>query len=116
MSSATIATYCATIFVAGSIETAKQVIRERAYAEGQCVTVTPTTFIYTGGEEDGTAIGLVAYPRFPRTDREIFDSARHLALALLPKLNQRSALIVAGDITEWISITPPGGRESGVPK
>lgn len=106
----TTATYQATIWIAGDIESAKQVIRERAYYDGMCVTVTPTTFIYTGGEESGVSLGICEYPRFPRPHAEILEAARHLVSVLLPALNQRTALIVATDVTEWISIEPPGAR------
>lgn len=102
--------YQVTVWIAGCIETAKRVVRECAYAAGQCVTITPTTFIYTGGEESGVSLGLVAYPKYPRPHGEILQAARDLVAALLPALNQRTALIVATDVTEWVLVDPPGAR------
>mgnify|MGYP005609863077 CR=1 FL=1 len=101
-------TYTVTLWIAGDIDTARRVVRERAYNLGMCVTVTPTTFIYTGGEESGVAIGFVNYPRFPSTPAAIRAQAREIAETLIAALNQKSALLVATDVTEWISVTPPG--------
>jgi hypothetical protein len=42
---------------------------------GLCVTVTPTTFVYKDGREPGAVVGLINYPRFPKT----FDAIRELA-------------------------------------
>lgn len=44
------ATFWATIYIAGDAEHAKQVCRDFCLAVGLCVTVTPTTFIYSGGK------------------------------------------------------------------
>ena len=32
---------------------------------GNCLTVTPTRFIYKGGWEDGVVIGIINYARYP---------------------------------------------------
>lgn len=98
--------------MAGPIETAKQVIRDVCYYEGLCVTVDPTTFIYTGGEETGVAIGFVNYPRFPSKPEELLQRARAMAEKLIPAMNQKSALLVAPDKTEWILVEPPGAPTS----
>lgn len=103
-------TYTATIFIAGDIDTAKRWIRAEAYQNGLCVTVTPTTFIYTGGEENGMAIGLVNYPRFPSKHADIYERAMRIAACLVRELCQKSALVVASDRTKWISLPPPGAR------
>ena len=58
------------IYASGPIEVAKQVCRETCLSEGLCVTIEPTHFIYTGGEETGFKIGLINYPRFP-TSKEL---------------------------------------------
>ncbi len=72
-------------------------------------TVTPTTFIYTGGVEEGACVGLVNYPRFPVTDAELFITAQMLAAHLTGWLHQHSVLITAPDKTEWIT------RREGAP-
>ncbi len=106
----TVPTYTVSIHMAGDIEAAKNVIRRRCYNYGLCVTVTAALFIYTGGEESGFTVGLVNYPRFPATPDEIWQKATQLVAELLPACNQRSALIVAPDKTEWITIDPPGAE------
>jgi hypothetical protein len=106
-----VASYQATIYMAGSPDRAKQHLREECYGRGLCVTVSPTTFIYTGGEEEGIQIGLVNYPRFPSTPDEIFGRAVNLALSLVRVLCQKTALVVATDRTEWIQVMPPGARQ-----
>lgn len=66
------------IFMAGDISEAKKEIRSYCYEVGLCVTVTPTDFIYTGGEESGFVIGLVNYPRFPDSrEAEEVSQKRH---------------------------------------
>lgn len=104
----TVPTYRVTIWMAGDIATALRVIREHAYTEGLCVTVTPSTFVYTGGEEIGFAIGMVNYPRFPSTPEVLRKEADFIARKLLPACNQRTCLIVADDETHWIVVEPPG--------
>jgi hypothetical protein len=94
--------------MAGDIRTAKQVIRKDVYAEGLCVTIEPTTFIYTGGEEEGFVVGFIDHPKHPTPHEMIFDRARSMAQRLMPELNQRTALLVDGDKTERIEIIPPG--------
>lgn len=54
----------------------------------QCVSVTPTEYIYTNGREPGAIIGFIQYPRFP-TDEEILkDLSLQLAKRLLLALGQ----------------------------
>lgn len=67
MASNIVPTFTITLWIAGDIETARRRIHERAYFNGMCVTLTPTTFVYTGGEEAGMAIGFVSYPRSRRS-------------------------------------------------
>lgn len=110
----TVSTHQVTIWMAGDLATAHRVCREHCYAEGACFTITPSKFIYTGGEEDGIAIGLANYPRFPSTYVETHDRARALATKLLSALNQRTCLLVGigvnGGLTEWLVVEPPGAK------
>lgn len=62
---------------------AERVCRAFCDRVGLCVTVTPTTFVYTGGEEPGVRVGLVNYPRFPAEPGDL--EARTLELAGLLK-------------------------------
>ena len=94
------------IFIAGDIEQAKQVCREYCFDVGLCVTVEPTAYIYTGGEEAGVRIGLINYPRFPATLAEIREKANILADRLMHSLCQQSYSVVGPEETEWFSRRP----------
>lgn len=91
------------IFIAGDAAVARQTCREFCMARGECVTVTPTEFIYTGGQESGVIVGFINYPRFPRTVEQILKSAHDLAQELMGKLCQHSYSIEGPEITEWVS-------------
>lgn len=96
-------TYTCRIFLSGPIEVAKQIIRAECLREGLCVTVEPTTFIYTGGEEAGYVVGLLNYPRFPATADAIRNRALDLMTKLLDGTHQHSALLVDQNETTWIT-------------
>lgn len=96
-------TYRAQIYMAGDIGQAKQVCREYCKKVGLCVTVTPTDFIYTGGEETGFVVGLINYPRFPAPPSAINEHATALANVLRLRLCQHSFSIVTDDKTYWSS-------------
>jgi hypothetical protein len=106
----TLDTYTVKIYIAGDITTAKMTLRTHFYHFGGCVTIEPTTFIYTGGEEAGMIIGYVNYPRFPSDDETIFGKAYSMAMTLIKDLNQKTALVVGTDKTALVSIGPPGTR------
>lgn len=91
----------ATIFMAGPVELAKQVCREFCFEVGLCVTVEPTLYVYTGGEESGFRIGLINYPRFPSTAGEIQEKAEALADRLRGRLCQHSYTIMTPTGTHW---------------
>ena len=95
-------TYWAKIYIAGPIEQIEQVCR--AFCErGACVTVTPTNYIYTMGEESGAEIGLINYPRFPKEPADIFEMAEDLACDLLEQCHQGSFTIMTPDDTYFYS-------------
>jgi hypothetical protein len=96
-------TYWVKIYSSGSIESAKDVIRKDCLEEGLCVTIEPTLFIYSGGEEFGFVVGLINYPRFPATKESIFARAHSLAEKILAASFQRSILIMSPDETMWIN-------------
>jgi hypothetical protein len=69
-------------------------------ASGKCgLTLTKTKFFYKGGNEDGVAIGLINYPRYPEEESMIRDKALHLATILKEKLNQERVSVVMTDQT-----------------
>lgn len=104
MKTETAATYVARLYLSGPIEVAKQTVRAETLREGLCVTVEPTTFIYTGGEEAGYVVGLLNYPRFPCSTQQLEDRARDLMLKLLAATHQHSALMVTPGKSEWVTV------------
>jgi hypothetical protein len=111
MQSMTEKTFEARIYMAGNIEVAKQVCREECFRRGLCVTVTPTDYIYTGGEESGFVVGLANYPRFPSRPDEIRDTAEELAAVLAERCCQHSFMIVKPDCTTWKSRREESGSK-----
>lgn len=61
-----------------------------ATAWGLCVTVQSTTYIYTDGEEVGYVVGLINYPRFPKSDSDIFAMALEIAETLKGLYKQKA--------------------------
>ena len=96
-------TYWVRIYASGPIESAKQVIREDCLREGLCVTIEPTTFIYTGGEELGFCVGLIQYPRFPLPEQDIWQRAVDIAIKIRAATFQHSTLIMDATQTMWLS-------------
>lgn len=103
MKSTTLPTYTIRLYLSGPIEVAKQMLREHVMVYPRCVTIEPTTFIYTGGEEAGYVVGLLNYPRFPSTPEELNTYAVNLAHRLIDRTFQHSALIVTPTETTWIT-------------
>ena len=99
----TVATFTVRIYMSGPFDVAKQIIRSECLREGLCVTIEPTTFIYTGGEEAGYVVGLLNYPRFPSSPDALTERARDLMQKLLDGTFQHSGLLVTPVLTEWIS-------------
>jgi hypothetical protein len=92
-----------TIHMAGDIGVAKQVCRQYCYDKGFCVTVTPTSYVYTGGQEEGFMVGIINYPRFPNGEPMLYAAARELFERLLVACCQHSGTIVGPTETTWIS-------------
>lgn len=90
------------VFMAGDVEHAKQEVRRFCMESPCCVTVTPTTYVYKGGEEAGFVVGFRNYPRFPTDQYALRQAATDLAERLRDRLAQRSFMVVdAGGTTEW---------------
>lgn len=104
MTTKTESTFWARIYMSGPIEIAKQVCRKECLEIGLCVTIDPTNFIYTGGEEAGFVVGIINYPRFPSGKASITAKATALAHELLEATHQHSWLVVTPDRTTWYSI------------
>ena len=98
--------YSVTVYVAGDIADARRSLRQQAMEEGLCVTLTPTTFIYTAGAEEGVAVGFINYPRFPKTPGVIWGRAVEVAERLMVDMCQHSACVVGPDETLWLTRRP----------
>ncbi len=97
------ATYVITLYIGGDVQDARRLMREFCYGTPLCVTITPTTFVYMGGAEEGVAIGFVNYPRFPTSPGALLEVAERVAERLIDEMHQHSALLVAPDATKWFS-------------
>lgn len=104
--------YPVSIFLAGDLAQAKHVCREWCFEVGGCVTVTPTTYVYTGGEEEGFVVGFINYPRFPTEPEVLLKRAEDLADRLMHRLFQHSYTIQTPGNTFWISRRPEDTREA----
>ncbi len=82
--------YPISIFMAGDIAAATDYARQYCNEKGLCVTMTPTSYIYTNGQEAGFIVGLINYPRFPSTSEELWSVAESLAAYLRERLYQDS--------------------------
>lgn len=103
MTEKTAPTFNVDIHMAGDIQAAGLIIQRYALDCGMCVTMTPQSFIYTGGREEGFKVGFINYPRFPKEPGEILARARDLASILRVQLGQHSYSIVTSNETVWVS-------------
>ena len=71
-----------------SIEDVRKICSEYVNEINECVTITPTEFIYVNGSETGVIVGFISYPRFSRSRKEIRKRAMALAEILMVELNQ----------------------------
>ena len=56
--------------------------------KGQCVTLTPTNFIYKNGDEPGLIVGFINYPRYPFSQAEIKNRTIELAKLLMDQYKE----------------------------
>lgn len=99
-----VSTWWVELHMAGSVELAGHVIQRHVIEFPTCVTLTPQSFIYTGGREEGFCIGFVNYPRFPHANvSHLTDEAYRLAHVLLEELGQHSFLMMTPEDTVWYS-------------
>lgn len=101
MRTETVGTWYANIWVAGDYARAVQACREFCMSAPLCVTVTPTTYVYVGGAEEGVCVRLINYPRFPKKAEEIEQLAEQLADYLRGALCQHSYSIEWPHLTRW---------------
>lgn len=97
------ASYWVKVYIAGPIDVAKQIIRKRAKEVGMCITIEPTTYMYTGGEEDGYVVGFINYARFPKSNKDIWSEAQDIANLLKDGTYQDSYTIMDPAKSIWVS-------------
>ena len=85
------------------IEDVKSICQSFCDEVGLCVTITPTEFVYTNGNENGCIVGLINYPRFPNTELNIRETAIKLGTKLLFLFNQKRLSIEFPDETVMLS-------------
>ncbi|WP_422383299.1 hypothetical protein [Roseibium album] len=95
-------TFWAEIAIAGDYDDARRTCRKFCES-GLCVTVTKTSFIYTGGEQSGVLVRLINYPRFPATPAEIEAKAIELAHDLRDHLFQDSFTVITPEKSTWFT-------------
>lgn len=91
------------IFIAGRFAAAEDACRRFCFEEGLCVTVTPTSYVYTGGAEEGVIVGLINYPRFPSSSLNLYSTALALAEHLMDALCQGSCTVQDRDTATWLN-------------
>lgn len=94
------------IAIAGDYQDATRICRQFCLDVGYCVTVEKAEYVYTGGQESGVIIGLINYPRFPKTPAEIVEVAEALGMRLMEGLCQHSFSVVTPVETIWFSRRP----------
>lgn len=87
------------IFMAGNYNAARSICRAYCDEVGFCVTITQTSYVYTGGEESGFIVGLINYPRFPSSKADLARHAVAIADRLRVALGQDSYSIQYPDTT-----------------
>ena len=98
--------YTQRIWMAGNYANAEEICR--TFCErGMCVSISPTNYIYTGGEEMGFCVTLINYPRFPeKTIAAVKHKALTLAYDLMEGLYQQSFSIEDPENTTFYSSRP----------
>ena len=81
------------IYIGGVHSIASVVCGEYCRKIGFCVNVTPTEYIYSGGQETGVIVEKINYARFPSTIQEDCERMKELADLLAERMNQRSYTI-----------------------
>ena len=85
-----------------TIEIMKKAVSKFVNQYPCCVTVTETEYIYVDGTEKGVIIGLINYPRFPKTQEIIKEYALDLATHLRAEFRQNRVTVMCADETIMI--------------
>lgn len=82
-----------------SVDTVRNWIQDFCNEVKLGVTLTETQFIYVDGREPGVIVGLINYPRFPKTILEIKATAMEMGEGLMKLCHQERISIVFSDET-----------------
>jgi len=83
-------------------DVAEQEILDYVSKEKMCVTLTKTRFIYVDGKENGIIVGLINYPRFPKSKKALESQALNLALHFKNRFKQKRLSIMHPDRTRML--------------
>jgi len=100
-------TWTGNVYMAGDIAIAEQEIREIGYQRGLCLTIHPTKYIYSGGEETGFVIGQIQYPRFMADEKHLKSDLIKIAQQIAYKCCQKSFTIVMPKETLYFHSSQP---------
>lgn len=85
--------YQCSIYIAGNMNTIEETCPEFC-ERGACVSIQPTTFVYTTGREFGAEIKFISYARFPKGRDKWNEDAIELAKLLIEKCHQHSCTVI----------------------
>jgi len=88
--------YSVKIYIAGAMNIIEQACREHV-VKGLCVNIKPNKYIYTYGEETGAEIELINYPKYPKSNEEIWVEAVCLGNKLMSALFCGSFTVMDGE-------------------
>ena len=95
------------------IDDVYKICQEYTDEVGWCVSITPTQYIYKNGYEDGAIIGVIQYPRFPKSHKLLEELTIKLAEILRTELKQLCISVVFPDRT--IMLEEENGALSPLP-
>jgi len=96
-------TYSCAIYIASNFDDVRLTLQKMAASVGMCVSIERCGFVYTGGFEEGVAIRLINYPRFPSTPEKIKDMALKMAKHVMVETGQGSCSVECSDETIFLS-------------
>jgi hypothetical protein len=85
-----------------SIQDAEDICQDFCNEVGLGLTLKENEFIYKNGYEAGVEIGLINYPRFPKSNQDILLLSLELASILKERFNQHRVSVVCTDKTYMI--------------
>lgn len=93
----------ALVYVGGDVGAGEMVCREICFPKGLCVTVMPCKYIFAGGTENGMRVGLIQYPKFPKSRDAILLQAINVGIKIAEANYQWSFSVVTPEQNIWFS-------------